>query len=63
MQEVTRMIEGFELKVSSNQCIFSQTICYSETNINNTPDWNYDKPSEWGLETLTGKTFVMDKLF
>ena len=31
----------------------------------NTHDWNYDKPYEWewGLETLTGKTFVKNKLF
>ena len=29
----------------------------------NTPDWNYDKPYELGLETLTGKTFVKNKLF
>ena len=28
-----------------------------------TPDWNYDKPYEWGLETLTGKTFVKNKFF
>ena len=33
--------------------------------IQNTHDWNYDKPYEWewGLETLTGKTFVKNKLF
>ena len=24
----------------------------------NTPDWNYDKPYEWGLETLTETTFI-----
>ena len=32
-------------------------------NLNNTHDWNYDKPYEWGLETLTGKTFVKNKSF
>ena len=26
-----------------------------------THDWNYNKPYEWGLETLTGKTFVKNK--
>ena len=26
--------------------------------LSNTHDWNYDKPYEWGLETLTEKTFV-----
>ena len=31
----------------------------------NTHDWNWncDKPYDWGLETLTGKTFVKNKLF
>ena len=29
----------------------------------NTHEWNYDKPYEWGLETLTGKTFVKNELF
>ena len=24
----------------------------------NTHDWNYDKPYEWGLETLTETTFI-----
>ena len=28
----------------------------------NTYDWNYDKSFEWGLETLTGKTYVKNKL-
>ena len=29
----------------------------------NTPDWNYDKPYERGLETLTGIFFVKNKIF
>ena len=28
-----------------------------------THDWNYDKHYEWGLETLTGKTFFKNKIF
>ena len=28
------------------------------TGLKNTHDWNYDKPYEWGLETLTETTFI-----
>ena len=31
--------------------------------IRKTHDWNYDKPYEWGLETLTGIFFVKNKTF
>ena len=31
--------------------------------IKDTHDWNYDKPYKWGLEALTGKTFVKNKFF
>ena len=27
-------------------------------NNSNTHDWHYDKPYEWGLETLTETTFI-----
>ena len=30
----------------------------NEENVQNTHDWNYDKPYEWGLETLTETTFI-----
>ena len=36
---------------------------FKEKESENTHDWNYDKPYEWGIETLTGKTFVKNKLF
>ena len=31
--------------------------------MNDTHDWNNDKPYEWSLETLTGKTFAKNKFY
>ena len=60
--------ECFKEHCEKNKCerkkSFKKASLWESSNKSwNTHDWNYDKPYEWRLVTLTRKTFVKNNLF